>query len=162
MSVPRGVTQISLFTECEVRFIRIQKNNFWRLSISFLNRLIRHLCCIFLRFRHTNLSFSNFILREFAHFITCDIYIKKQSVIAHVIPNTRLSHPCLQSVYENAGNAHADICFYNNMFTVTQVFKSDRFSIYCSVNVPFSKRSIEIDLALSNVNANRSLLDRFR
>ena len=49
-----------------------------RLSISFLNRLIRHLCCIFLRFRRTNLSFSNFILREFAHFITCDICIKKK------------------------------------------------------------------------------------
>ena len=48
---------------------------------------------------------------------------------------------------------HADIYFYNNMFTVTQVFKSDRFSIYCSVNVPF---------ALSNVNANRSFLDRFK
>ena len=48
------------------------------------------------------------------------------------------------------------------MFTVTQVSKSDRFSIYCSVNVPFSKRSIEIDLALSNVNANRSFLDRFK
>ena len=43
------------------------------------------------------------------------------------------------------------------MLTVTQVFKSDRLSIYCSVNVPFSKRSIEIDLALSNANANRSL-----
>jgi hypothetical protein len=63
--------------------------------------------------------------KEFAHFITCDIYIKKQSVIAHAIPNTRLSHPCLQSVYENAGNAHADICFYNNMFTVTQVTKKN-------------------------------------
>jgi hypothetical protein len=50
--------------------------------------------------------------------------------------------------------------FYNNfMFTVTQVFKSDRFSIYGSVNVPFSNRSIEIDLELSNVNANRSVLD---
>jgi hypothetical protein len=46
--------------------------------------------------------------------------------------------------------------------TVTQVFKSDRFSIYCSVNVPFSKRSIKIDLPLSNVNANRSFLDRFK
>ena len=73
-----NLNQISLFTEYEVRFIKIQKKNFRRLSISFLNWLIRHLCCIFPRFRRTNLSFFNFILREFAHFITCDIYIKKK------------------------------------------------------------------------------------
>jgi hypothetical protein len=76
---------------------------------------------IFLKTIRTNLSFSNFILREFAHFITCDIYIKKK--ISNCTRNTRLSHPCLQSVYENVGNAHADIYFYKNMFTVTQVLK---------------------------------------